>query len=181
MTSWDRGPQNRSPVGTGRPVGLATFDVRDPDATFRLVEPVPPPPPRPGAARLLVWPLRLLAAWVLNLVALATAGLVLTDVGSSDPLPYVVWAALFGLVNVLLRFLVRLRRGRLALVLSAVVLPFLVNVLLLWLMTVTAPPFHAVDLTGVGEAALVMWLANLLLRPVLSRRSPSQRAASDCV
>lgn len=153
-------------IGGGPRIGLATYDVHDPYGTFRPLEPVPPPP-RPAPARALLWPLRLLLAWLANLGALAVAGLVFTNVGAGDSSAYVTWATVFGAVNAGLRPAAGVLRGRYAPVVSLAVLPFAANVLLVWLMTVVAPPFHAPDAGSIAKAAAVMWLANLVIRPLI--------------
>jgi len=151
-------------------VGLASFDLNDPDATFRPIEPFRPPPPDRGPVRALLWPLRLLVLWLVNLAALAVAGLLVTNVGAGDPFAYVAWALVFGLVNACLRPATRPWRSPLAPIVSGTALPFAVDILLVWLMTVTAPPFHAPDLGSIARAATVMWLVNLPLRLLVRRR-----------
>jgi hypothetical protein len=150
----------------GPRIGLASYEVHDPDGTFRPIEPVPPPP-RPAPARALLWPLRLLLAWFANLGALAVAGLVLTNVGPADSFAYVTWATVFGAANACLGAAALLWRGRYGAVASLVALPIAVNVILVWLMTVVAPSFHAPEVASIGKAAAVMWLANLPLRPLI--------------
>lgn len=161
----ETGRDDPAPAG-GPIIGVAAYDVHDPYGTFRMIEPAPPPP-RPAPARALLWPLRFLAAWLANLGALALAGLVVTNVGPGDSSAYVTWATVFGVVNAALRPAGGLWRGRWTSVLSLAVLPAAVNLLLVWLMTVVAPPFHAADLASIAKAATVMWLANLPLRPLV--------------
>jgi uncharacterized membrane protein YvlD (DUF360 family) len=165
VTDTDTGPQD-PPTAPGPRIGLAAYDVRDPYGTFRTIEPAPRPP-RPAPARALLWPLRLFAVWLANLGALAVAGLVLTNVGPGDSFAYVTWATVFGLVNAGLRPAGGLWRGRYAPVLSLAGLPYAVNVLLVTLMIVVVPPFHTPDVLAIVEAAAVMWLANLVLRPLV--------------
>src|SRR5689334_364971 len=88
-------PRFRGGPGDGPRVGLASYELRDPEATFRLIEPFRPrPEPRPPGAG--TWALRALLVWAVNLVALAGAGLLLTAVGPTDPFAYVAWGAVFG-------------------------------------------------------------------------------------
>jgi uncharacterized membrane protein YvlD (DUF360 family) len=169
VTERDRVDREDPSIPDGPRVGLATFDVSDPDATFRPIEPVRPAPGR-RPVRALLWPLRFPAVWFVNLVALAAAGLIVTSVGPGDPVAYLMWAAMFGLVNAYLRPAARLGRGPLAPIVSAAVLPFAVNVVLVWLMTLIAPPFHAPDLTSIAKAAIIMWLVNLPLRLLIRPR-----------
>jgi hypothetical protein len=156
----------------GRKVGLATFDLNDPYATFEPIEPVRPPRPRPF--RIWLWPVRVLAVWLVNLVALAAAGLVVTTVGTTDPLAYVTWATVFGAVNASGLVAGRLWRGLAPAAALATAIPFLVNLVLVWLMTVTAPPFHSPNLPAIAKAAAVMWLVNLPLRLLFPRRARSE-------
>jgi hypothetical protein len=161
MTERERARGDGPPVPDGPRVGLATYDPRDPEATFRPIEPFRPPR-EPSRARALLPPLLVLAAWLGSLAALAFAGLVFTNVGADDPLTYVVWSALFALANVgghlagsLGR---RVRRG-----LAAAALLVVANAILVWLMTRFAPPSHAPDVAAVARAGVVMWLAGLPL------------------
>jgi peptidoglycan/LPS O-acetylase OafA/YrhL len=172
VTERDRIQRERQLTGDGPRVGLAAFDPHDPEATLRPVEPVRLPPPTRGGAKALMWPLRLVAVWLVNLMALALAGLIVTNVGADDPFAYVGWAALFGLVNAFGRPPARFGRGRRAVVVSAALL-LAVNVVTVWLMTVLAPPSHGPDLAGIAKAAAVMLFANLPLRLLLRRRIPS--------
>jgi len=173
-----------TPVDDGPRVGLASYDLRDPEATFRPIEPFRPRPEprRPGVG---TWTLRALAVWAVNLGALAAAGLLLTVVGASDPFAYVAWAAIFGLVNASLRpatwvagrLLERrlLERRLLASVGPAVVL-LGIDIALVWLMTALARPFNSPDVADIVEVGAAMWLANLPLTLLLLRppRSPAQ-------
>lgn len=164
-------PADQSITG-GQRVGLASYDLHDPAGTFQPIESFrPPPAPGPlSALAWLGWPLRLLLAWLVNLGALAAAGLIVTNVGPADPLAYVEWSVAFGILNVGPRLGARLRRSPLAPIVSAVALPLLLNLLVVWLMTVVAPPSHAPDLPSIAKAAMVMWLANLPLRLLVRRR-----------
>jgi hypothetical protein len=159
----------RETVRTERPpdpedgprVGLASYDLHDPEATFRLIEPFRPAPAgrRAGFG---TWSLGVLLTWTVNLLALAAAGLVVTNVGPYDPSAYVAWAAVFGLVNASTWIAARLlRRPRAAFPAAAALLA--VDVVLVWLMTVLARPFHSPDLPALAKAGAIMWLANLPL------------------
>jgi hypothetical protein len=166
---WTEGDSQQ--IVEGPRVGLATLDASDPEGTFRPIEPYRPPPVRVGAGAAL-WPLRVLGVWLVNLAALALAGLVLTNVGSGDPFPYVAWSATFGLVNMGAHVAARLAATpRVAIGVAAALLP--VNVLTVWLMTVVSPPSHAFDATALVKVGAIMWLANLALSLLIPRRRPS--------
>lgn len=169
MSEHDRAQRESPPIPDGPRVGLATFDASDPDATFRPIEHFPAPP-SPGPGRSAWWALWPLAGWLVNLAALVTAGVIVTSVGADDPFAYVAWAAIFGMVNASLRPPSRLGRGPHAAIVSAA-LSLAVNLVMVWLMTATAPPFHAPDVAAMAKAAAVMWLANLPLRLLIRRRS----------
>lgn len=160
-----------APLPDGPRVGLARYDPSDPEATFQVIEPFRPRPEprRPGFG---TWSLRLLLTWAVNLAALAAAGIIVTDVGASDPFAYVAWAAIFGLVNASGPITARrVRRPGGAVVAALVLLG--VDVVLVWLMTVIARPFHSPDLAGIAKAGAVMWFANLPLGVLyLRRRTP---------
>lgn len=115
--------------------------------------------------------MRLVVAWLVNVVALLVAGLLVTSVGASDPFAYVAWAAMFGLVCASLRHAPRLGRVPVAWVTSAALL-FAVCIVMVGLMTLIAPPVHAPNVTTIARAATVMWLANLPLRLLFRRRPP---------
>jgi uncharacterized membrane protein YvlD (DUF360 family) len=163
-----RPPRFRGDPGDGPRVGLASYQLSDPEATFRLIERFrPQPAPRgPGIGS---WALRILLIWSVNLVALAAAGLVVTNVGANDPFAYVAWAGVFGLVNASVPLSARLLRRPLAVLLAAVLM-LGVCVALVWLMTVVVRPFHTPDLTAIAKAGAVMWLANLPLGVLYLRR-----------
>jgi hypothetical protein len=154
------------PTQEGPVVGLAAYDPSDPEGTFRPIEPPPPPAREPGPVRALAWPLRVLGAWLVNLAAMAAAGLLLTAVSPADPLAFVGWAAVFGLVNFVARLVARLWRPPLAGI-AAAGLPLLATLAAVPLMLAISPPTHPVDLASIGKAAFVMWLANVPLRLLL--------------
>lgn len=171
MTDRDLIQTEAETTADGPRVGLASYDTRDPEATFRPIEPVRPKPgrrPRP----LITWSLRFLFIWAVNLVALGVAGLLVTSVGSGDPFTYVFWATAFAVIGASLRLAVRRDRGALGVLVPATAL-LAVEILTVWLMTVAAPPFHSPDGPAITKAALVMWLANLPLW-LLLRRRPTQ-------
>lgn len=152
----------------GPRVGLASYELRDPEATFRVIEPFRPRPepraPGPGT-----WALRGLLVWAVNLVALAGAGLLLTAVGPTDPFAYVAWGAVFGAVNASLPILARLvPRPRTVLLAAAGLL--VLDLALVWLMTLMARPFHSPDLAAYAKAGAVMWAVNLPLAVLYVRR-----------
>jgi hypothetical protein len=157
----------------GPRVGLASYELRDPEATFRIIEPFRPRPapraPGPGS-----WALRFLLAWAVNLVALAFAGLLLTAVGPNDPFAYVAWAAVFAAVNASLPVYAG-RRPSPRHLLVAVAALLVVNLALVWLMTVLARPFHSPDLAAYAKAAAAMWAANLPLGALALWRRTGRR------
>ena len=165
-------------VTDGPKVGMASYEPSDPEATFRFIErarpqPVSRPPGFASHAR------RLLIVWAANLVALLGAGLVLTAVGATDPFQYVAWAAVFGLLNATLPPSIRLLK-RPPLVLAAAAGLVVADVLLVWLMTVLARPFHSADLFDFAKAGAVMWAANLpftVLSLTRGDRAPARRLA----
>jgi hypothetical protein len=163
-----------TPPGDGPQVGLARYELSDPEATFRVIEPYRPrPAPRqPGLGS---WALRLLLIWSVNLVALGAAGLVITNVGANDPFAYVAWATVFGLANASVPLSARLLRRPPAVLLAALLMAG-VDVALVWLMTVVARPFHSPDLTAIAKAGAVIWAANLPLGVLyVRRRDPASR------
>jgi hypothetical protein len=169
-----RPPRPRGDPGDGPQVGLATYELSDPEATFRVIEPYRPrPAPRqPGLGS---WALRVLFIWSVNLVALGAAGLVITNVGANDPFAYVAWATVFGLVNASVPLSARLVRRPPAVLLAALLLVG-VDVALVWLMTVVVRPFHSPDLTAIAKAGVVIWAANLPLGVLyLKRGAPAAR------
>jgi uncharacterized membrane protein YvlD (DUF360 family) len=121
-------------------------------------------------------PPRLLVAWLVNLAALFVAGVLVTNVGANDPFAYAAWAAMFGLACASVRHAPRLGRVPLAWVSSAALL-FLVCVVMVWLMTLTAPPHHVPNVSGIARAAAIMGLANLSLRLLFRRRPPGRPAS----
>jgi len=151
---------------------MASYEPSDPEATFRFIEPFRPAP-APRRAGVVTWSLRLLVTWSVNLVALAAAGLVVTNVGAYDPFAYVAWAAIFGVVNAAPLVSARLiRRPRVGLLTAAALLA--VDVVLAWLMTVFAPAFHRPDLVALAKVGAIMWLANLPLTMLYLRsRGPA--------
>lgn len=154
----------------GPRVGLASYDPSDPEATFQIIEPYRPRP-APRRAGFGTWLLRLAITWSVNLVALATAGLVVTNVGAYDPFAYVAWAAVFGAANAALPASGRLGRRPHAVLLAAAAL-LVLDVVLVWLMTLLARPFHGADLPAIAKAGAVIWLANVpLVALYLKRRS----------
>lgn len=152
---------SRGRTTDGPRVGLASYESSDPEATFEIIEPSRPQlaPRAPGLG---TWLLRGLLVWAVNFVALLAAGLVVTAVGGTDPLQYVAWAVVFGLVNAALPLSARLLR-RLPKVLAVGADLLVVDVLLIWLMTVVARPFHSPDLPAIAKAGAVMWAANVPL------------------
>jgi putative membrane protein len=175
VSEHDRAQRESPPIPDGPRVGLATFDASDPDATFRPIEPFQPPHSR-ERRRAAWWALWLFVGWLVNLAALVTAGLIVTSVGADDPFAYVAWAAVFGLVNARLPLASRLGRAPRAAIVSAV-LSLAVNVVMVWLMTAVAPPFHAPGVAAIAKAAALMWLANLPLR-LLIRRRPTRAVSA---
>jgi hypothetical protein len=129
--------------------------VTERDRNQRQLQPLPD--------RAVLWGLRWLATWLVNLAALALAGLVVTNVGANDPFAYLAWAAVFALVNS--PPVARLGRRRFGPI-GAVVLPAAVDFVMVWMMTVFAPPFHAPDLASIAKAAAIMWAVNIPLRAV---------------
>jgi hypothetical protein len=159
----------------GPRVGLASYELRDPEATFRIIEPFrprpEPRPPGPGS-----WLLRFLLVYAVNLVALAGAGLLLTAVGPSDPFAYAAWAVVFAAANASPPVLARLvPRPRAVLVAAAFLL--VVDVALVWLMTLLVRPFHSPDLAAYAKAGAAMWVANLPLAALYLKRRRELRAA----
>jgi hypothetical protein len=172
MTERETVRAERTPAEDGPRVGLASYDLRDPEATFRIIEPYRPraAPRGPGFG---TWALRALIAWAVNLLALAAAGLLVTTVGPYDPVAYVAWAIVFGAVNASTPVAARLARRPRAVAITAAAL-LGVDVGLVWLMTVFAQPFHSPDLVEIAKAGAVMWLANLPLGALyLARRGPA--------
>ncbi len=171
MTERDRIQRERQSSPDGPRVGLVAFDMHDPQATLRPIEPVQPEsPPASLRVRALLWALRILVAWLVNLVALALAGLIVTNVGSDDPFAYVAWAALLGLVNAAGRHPARFDRGWRAVVGPAALL-LAANLVMVWLMTLVARPSHVSGLASIVQAGAVTWLANLPLRLLHWRRA----------
>jgi hypothetical protein len=169
---------DRDRIGAGLPadgprVGLASYDVRDPETTFRPIEPWrrAPLPRRAGVAG---WVLGGLFLWSVNLAALAVAGLLVTSVGASDPVAYVAWAAIFALVNASCLVAARLAGFRFGLLLAAAAGLLVVDVALIWLMTVVVRPFNTPVLPDIAKAGVVMWMANLPLAVLYrGRRGPA--------
>src|SRR5215472_17579807 len=150
-----------TPEDDGPRVGLASYDLRDPEATFRVIERYRPRA-APRGAGFGTWSLRALLTWSVNLVALAVAGLIVTTVGTYDPVAYVAWAVVFGAVNTATPVAARLVRRPRAVLLTAAVL-LVADVVLVWIMTVFAQPFHSAGVGEIVKAGAVMWLANLPL------------------
>ena len=160
-----------TPDEVGPRVGLASYQLHDPEATFSIIEPYRPGPV-PRGAGFGTWSLRVLITWSVNLAALAVAGLLVTNVGPSDPVQYVAWALVFGVVNASTPVAAMLvRRPRPVLATAAVLL--VADVVLVWLMTVFAQPFHSPGLVEIAKAGAVMWLANLPLGVLYLVRRPT--------
>jgi hypothetical protein len=172
MESRSRPPDHTDDTQPEGPrVGLASYDPRDPVATFRTIERFRPrrEPRRPGVG---TWSLRVLVMWALNMAALVGAGLVLTTVGTGDPFAYVAWAMVFCLATVALIGGAWLLERSLLTIVGPVALLLVVDVVLVWLMTLIARPLVTPDLTAIAEAGAVMWAANLPLAILLVRRRP---------
>jgi hypothetical protein len=149
-------------------IGLASYDGRDPEGTFRAIEPVRLPRNLPRR-RSWPWPVLVLGVWFANLVALAVAGLIVTNVGADDPFAYVLWATVYAVVNASMGPVAGLTHGPLARVASLVAVPFAVNVVLVWLMTVVVPPLHTTEALSIAKTAAIMWLVNLPPRLLIWR------------
>lgn len=173
MTERDRDRTDGGPPEDGPRVGLASYDVRDPESTFRPIErwrPAPLPR-RAGAGAWLAGGLVLYSA---NLLALAVAGLLVTTVGGSDPVAYVAWAAIFALVNASGLVAARLAGRPLGRLLAAAAALLVLDVALTWLMTVVVRPFNTPALPDIAKAGLIMWVVNLPLGVLYrGRRGPA--------
>ena len=176
MSERDAGGTEGTATAAGPRVGLASYEFGDPEATFRPIERFRPRP-APRRTGLVGWALRAALVWSVNLGALAAAGLLVTNVGTNDPSTYVTGAVVFGLAGVSLGLATRFGRGRWRV--AAPVLGLLAaDAVLVWLMTVVAPPFHPPDPAAIAKAAVVMWLASLpmwLLLPL--RPAPAEPPA----
>lgn len=162
----------------GPRVGLASYQLADPESTFRLIERFRPrrPPRRIG---LVGWSLRILLIWSVNLAALAAAGMLVTNVGTNDPSTYVAGAVVFGVVGVAPALGVRFGRGR-GWIAAPVLGLLAIDALMVWVMTLVAPPFHAPDLRAIVKAGVVLWLANVplwVLLPLRPAPAPSPPSA----
>jgi putative membrane protein len=111
---------------------------------------------------------RLALSWLLNIAVLAIVAALLSGVTAGSTGTLVVAAAVFGVLNTLLKPLLKLLTFPLA-ILTFGLAWFAVAMLMLWLTDAIVPSF---DIHGFGTlvlATIVVWAANLAFDLVLDR------------
>jgi putative membrane protein len=122
----------------------------------RTVVVVPAPEPRPPLA------LRLAASWLTNALVLAIVALVLAGVSVHSTGALFAAAAVFGVLNTLLKPLLRLVTFPLA-ILSLGLAWFFVSMLMLVITRGLVSGFHIHGFWTLVAATLIIWVVNLVL------------------
>jgi putative membrane protein len=107
-------------------------------------------------------PLRLAISWLTNAIVLAVVAAVLHDVTVKNVGSLLAAAAVFGVLNTLLKPLLRLITLPLA-ILSFGIAWFFVSLLMLLLTKTIVSGFHIHGFWTYVEATLIVWVVNLLL------------------
>ena len=118
--------------------------------------------PNPQAARSPGLPVRLAISWLTNALVLAIAAAVLSRVTVKDAGALLEAAAVFGILNTLLKPLLRLVTLPLA-ILSFGIAWFFVSLLMLVLTRAIVDGFHINGFWTLVEATLIVWVVNLVL------------------
>jgi len=119
-----------------------------------------PPATRPSRTPSL--PLRLGASWITNAVVLAIVTVLLPRVTASGAGTLIVAAAVFGVLNTIVKPLLRFITIPLA-VLTLGVAWFFVSLLMLVLTSDIVSGFHINGFLGLVEATVIVWAVNLAL------------------
>jgi putative membrane protein len=107
-------------------------------------------------------PARLFISWLTNAAVLAVVVIVLTKVTVADAGALLLAAAVFGVLNTVLKPLARLVTLPLALITFGIAW-FLVSALMLELTSAIVSGFHIHGFWTLIEATLIVWLVNLVL------------------
>lgn len=109
--------------------------------------------------------------WAINFLGLWAAASLLAGVDYGNRVSVLVWAALiFSLVNAAIRPLVILLSLP-AIVLSLGLFIFVVNALMLYLVTVLYPEFHVATFGQALLAVVVVWVVNYVISALIDGRS----------
>ncbi len=108
--------------------------------------------------------------WLVNFLGLWAASELLTGISYGDKLGVLVAAALvFSLVNAVVRPIV-LILSLPAIVLTLGLFTFVVNTLMLYLVTYFYPKFHIQSFGSALAAVIIIWVVNYLLTDILEPR-----------
>lgn len=108
--------------------------------------------------------------WLVNFLGLWAASELLTGISYGDKLGVLLIAALvFSIVNAIIRPLVLLLSLP-AIVLTLGLFTFIVNTLMLYLVTYFYPTFHIQSFGSALAAVIIIWVVNYLLTDVLEPR-----------
>ena len=107
-------------------------------------------------------PLRLAISWLTNAIVLAIVAALLTNVTVANAGSLIAAAAVFGILNTLLKPLVRLVTLPLALITLGVAW-FFVSLLMLVLTSDIVSGFHIHGFWTLVEATIIVWLVNMAL------------------
>lgn len=107
-------------------------------------------------------PVRLIISWLTNAIVLAVVAALLPKVTVSDAGALIAAAAVFGVLNTVLKPFVRLITLPLAIITLGLAW-FLVSMLMLALTGDIVSGFHINGFWGLVEATVIVWLVNVLL------------------
>jgi putative membrane protein len=107
-------------------------------------------------------PIRLGISWLTNALVLAVVVAALNGAGVDDAGALLAAAAVFGVLNTMLKPLLRLVTLPLA-ILTFGIAWFFVSLLMLLLTSAIVPGFHLHGFTTLVEATVIVWVVNLVL------------------
>ena len=107
-------------------------------------------------------PIRLAISWLTNALVLAVVVAAINGARVDDAGALLAAAAVFGVLNTMLKPLLRLVTLPLA-ILTFGIAWFFVSLLMLLLTSAIVPGFHVHGFTTLVEATLIVWLVNLVL------------------
>ena len=117
-----------------------------------------------------------LLRWLVNFFGLWTAATLLTGISYQEHLRVLVWAALiFSIVNAFIRPLIILLTLP-AVVLTLGLFTFVINAMMLYLVTFFYHKFHISSFWQALAAVIIIWLVNYLLNDLLA---PKPQAAPE--
>jgi putative membrane protein len=133
-----------------------------------------PSPPVASPGRM-TWLKRLLFSWVFNIAAIFVASVFIDGIDYSDDFWILVLAGLvFGLVNAILKPIVRLLALPLVILTLGVVL-FFINLLMLYIASWIVPGFSIDSFWSAVWATIIIWAVNWTLNAVFDVEDSSRR------